>query len=274
MPSGSDFTWHPPFNGGFGDNMFKEIQQLKIINAFYGLSISYGEFTNRPSHVLVFKISGESEYQFADRKIILSENEIIFIPAGESYFVRKLSDGEGQYALVNFSAVLSGARPEKYQIEDAAQLAFVFGKLVKACLFSDTTSYYKGIALFYYILSMMVPGAEKKYCSPQQRQKLEPAICYLQEHIFDSELKTEKLHTFCGISDTYFRKLFISEFGVSPKHYIMNKRLDQAKNIIDNGDFTHVYQVAESVGYTDALYFSRIFKRRYGYAPSSSVQLE
>ena len=72
----------------------------------------------------------------------------------------------------------------------------------------------------------------------------------------------------CNISDTYFRKIFISVYGVSPKGYVQNKRLVQAKNILDSGEYTHIYEVAHSVGFVDALYFCKLFKNTYGYFPS------
>lgn len=94
---------------------------------------------------------------------------------------------------------------------------------------------------------------------------------YLKEHIFDCSLKAHELHTYCGVSDTYFRKTFVSQFGTSPQKYIINKRLTQAKNIIDNGEYDSISEVALSVGYEDALYFSKVFRNKYGTAPSKLV---
>ena len=70
------------------------------------------------------------------------------------------------------------------------------------------------------------------------------------------------------MSDTYFRNIFAAHFGISPQAYVINKRLTQAKTIIENGDYDNLYDVALAVGYEDALYFSRVFKRKYGVAPS------
>ena len=65
--------------------------------------------------------------------------------------------------------------------------------------------------------------------------------------------------------------IFATYFGTSPQSYVINKRLTQAKTIIENGDYDNLYDVALAVGYEDALYFSRAFKKKYGMAPSGLV---
>ena len=101
----------------------------------------------------------------------------------------------------------------------------------------------------------------------QKFQAILPAINHLKKHIFDTELKTGRLHSLCGISDAYFRRIFLKEFGVNPSQYITEKRLSQAKSLIDNGDFDSISEIALSVGYSDPLYFSRQFKKKYGISP-------
>ena len=97
---------------------------------------------------------------------------------------------------------------------------------------------------------------------------IEPGVEYLKAHIHDISLKTEKLHLLSGISDTYFRKIFKSEFNMTPREYVLTRRLSDAKAIIESGDYDSISELSESVGYKDALYFSKAFKSFYGFAPS------
>ena len=75
-------------------------------------------------------------------------------------------------------------------------------------------------------------------------------------------------HLMCGISGAYFRKIFFSNFGTNPKDYISKKRLSHAKAILDSGNYYTISEVAASVGYSDPLYFSRAFRKKYGISPS------
>lgn len=86
--------------------------------------------------------------------------------------------------------------------------------------------------------------------------------------MYDCSLNIHKLHNLCDISDTYFRQIFVSKFGTTPQKYITSRRLSHAKSIIDSGDFHTISEVAASVGFSDPLYFSKVFKKMYGVSPS------
>ena len=70
------------------------------------------------------------------------------------------------------------------------------------------------------------------------------------------------------MSDTYFRKIFKAIYGTSPHEYVTNKRLSRAESIISSGSYNSLAEVAKAVGYSDALYFSKIFSKKYGVCPS------
>lgn len=64
----------------------------------------------------------------------------------------------------------------------------------------------------------------------------------------------------------HFQREFKSEFGVSPKQFIMNLRLEEARRLIE----THGYQsdwLWMSLGFCAQSKFSRQFKRRFGVSP-------
>ncbi|MGN0242538.1 MAG: helix-turn-helix domain-containing protein [Lachnospiraceae bacterium] len=64
-----------------------------------------------------------------------------------------------------------------------------------------------------------------------------------------------------------FIRRFTNYTGISPRQYITNIRIEKAKSLLANNDFT-IAEIAGFVGYQDALYFSRIFKKETGYSPS------
>jgi AraC-like DNA-binding protein len=71
----------------------------------------------------------------------------------------------------------------------------------------------------------------------------------------------------------YIRKLFKSEMGVTPHDYLLGRRMALASSILKSGmsnsySAYSISQVAESCGYAEPLYFSRVFKKYYGVSPS------
>ena len=69
------------------------------------------------------------------------------------------------------------------------------------------------------------------------------------------------------LSPNYFGDLIKKETGNSFVGYLTEYRMEKAcKRLIETNEKS--YMIAKSVGYTDANYFSYVFKRQYGVAPS------
>ena len=69
----------------------------------------------------------------------------------------------------------------------------------------------------------------------------------------------------------YLRKLFKKEVGVSPLEYMTSLRMKSAETLL-TAMWTNEYsitEIAQMCGFEDALYFSRVFKKYYGCAPSN-----
>ena len=60
--------------------------------------------------------------------------------------------------------------------------------------------------------------------------------------------------------------LFKKEVGISPHKYITDVRIRQAKYLLEYSDL-NINEVSVSVGFEDALYFSRMFKKYTGVSP-------
>ena len=63
--------------------------------------------------------------------------------------------------------------------------------------------------------------------------------------------------------DVYKRQVL----GVRPLDYIINKRLERAKLLITTSSLS-LQEIADRVGVFDIYYFSKLFKSRFGIAPS------
>jgi two-component system, response regulator YesN len=69
----------------------------------------------------------------------------------------------------------------------------------------------------------------------------------------------------------YLSVIFKREIGTTPIEYLMEFRIKEAKRIMDERPQMLLKQVAVEVGYQDQLYFSRVFKKLTGQAPSEYV---
>lgn len=69
------------------------------------------------------------------------------------------------------------------------------------------------------------------------------------------------------LSPNYLSMLFSMETGTTFKDYLINFRLNKAKELLKDPSLK-IYQVAQQVGYGDWRYFSEVFKRATGESPA------
>lgn len=90
---------------------------------------------------------------------------------------------------------------------------------------------------------------------------------YVSDHFDDPELSLDSICRTLGVSNSYFSSTFKKETGGSFISYLTDIRMKQAARFLIETDDKN-YVVARKVGYTDANYFSYVFKKTYGMSPS------
>ncbi|MEZ3486555.1 MAG: AraC family transcriptional regulator [Lachnospiraceae bacterium] len=85
------------------------------------------------------------------------------------------------------------------------------------------------------------------------------------EKEFNSE---QKIAREFSIHPNYLTSLFKSAFGISPKQYIINKRISTSCNFLETSNHS-IRDIAYMVGYENQLEFSQIFKKAVGKSPTA-----
>ncbi len=79
---------------------------------------------------------------------------------------------------------------------------------------------------------------------------------------------TEGLAKQHGLTPRYLNKVFREKKGVRPMEYLVTLRMQRAKELLETTPDAMIKDVANSVGYTDPLYFSKTFKKEIGKWPT------
>lgn len=104
------------------------------------------------------------------------------------------------------------------------------------------------------------------HSSSARELHVEEAILWIEKHYFE-KFSIEQLAQQMHINRAYLRNLFLWKLGMPPQEYLVQYRLKIAERLLRETTYS-VSQVASSVGYSDQLQFSRIFKRKIGLSPS------
>ncbi|PKR84570.1 response regulator [Heyndrickxia camelliae] len=90
---------------------------------------------------------------------------------------------------------------------------------------------------------------------------------YIMEH-FHQSITLEEVAEYVGLSPFHFSKLFKGKYGMNFIDYVTNLRIEQAKEEILNTNKS-LKEICFSIGYKDPNYFSRVFKKKTGVAPTA-----
>ena len=89
----------------------------------------------------------------------------------------------------------------------------------------------------------------------------------------EPDLSVETVCKELHVSSSFFSKIFKQETGVTFLNYLINRRMEEAKRLLDKTDYkSHV--IGEMVGYPEPNYFSYVFKKNCGVSPAKYRKLE
>lgn len=118
----------------------------------------------------------------------------------------------------------------------------------------------------YQLLMELYRGAEP------DRRDLPPAVtqaCALVESQYDrTDMGVEAMAAAAGYSRYHFSRLFRQHIGVPPHEYLLQVRMQQARNLLTATDLP-IKQIGQMVGFGDYAYFCNSFRRRLGMPPGA-----
>lgn len=90
-------------------------------------------------------------------------------------------------------------------------------------------------------------------------------IDYIYEHLHE-KLTINELARFSDLNASYLSKLFLKETGVSVKTFIINAKIDTAKNMLKHSDFSYL-DISLALGFSTQSAFISVFKKNTGMTP-------
>jgi AraC family transcriptional regulator len=114
------------------------------------------------------------------------------------------------------------------------------------------------------------PFALPIYSGGLPHPQLRRVVDYIQAHL-DQDLSLKELAALVQLSPHYFAQLFKQSTGVSPHQYVIQRRVERAKELLKQTQFT-LAEVARVVGFADQSHFHRHFKRLVGTTPKNFLR--
>ena len=97
-------------------------------------------------------------------------------------------------------------------------------------------------------------------------KKLIEEVCRYMNANYSENYPISQYAKMCNLSESRFSHLFKECTGSSPAKYILNIKIQRAKELLENTDLS-ILQISEIVGMQTQNYFSRVFKKHTGISP-------
>lgn len=236
---------------------------------------------------MAFILSGRGRYRIDDRVYPVEEGDLIIFNPGTYH--QALTDGNGKPTkefFVGFTDVaFQGMKPNHFEILDGP-LLHTQGEL-RQKLFRITSSmeaekevlrqgrYFMMRAYLVQMILMIIreqtaPLKQKKgyeFESVGKKYVVEQIVSYFEDH-YAEKISLDQIAENMYLSPFYISKIFKSETGDTPIRFLIDIRLERAKELLESGEYASIQEVAAKVGYDDVYHFSKLFKKKYAVPPS------
>ncbi|MFD1957685.1 AraC family transcriptional regulator [Paenibacillus thailandensis] len=126
---------------------------------------------------------------------------------------------------------------------------------------------------FLAVLTTVAPLHDTGRSHPRKQDVyVHQSLEFIHTH-YGEDLSVSQLARTLGLDRKYLSAIFKASVGVPPQQYLLRYRMDKACELLAEGKYT-VGEVARSVGYRDALLFSRMFRKAKGVPPKEYRPLE
>lgn len=237
--------------------------------AFLILDVLYLEQGNTKTYnqdrnfdALAFRYEADVIIESKNKQVELSDNSICFLPSVFNYtrIAKKDNLIAIHFKTFNYQSneieSFFPTKPEKYRA--------LFEEILN-CWNAKGTSYkHEASSILNRIFAELYKDNKR---AQNSNSKIYRSIQYIEENCFKKEFSLTVAAQKSFISETYFRKLFEQEYGISPKKYVIKRRIKYATSLIISGYYT-LQEVSELCGYNDYKYFSVEFKKIIGVSPS------
>ncbi|MBQ7777001.1 MAG: AraC family transcriptional regulator [Lachnospiraceae bacterium] len=229
----------------------------------------------RDKYILHYVVSGKGRLEMDGKSFPVHEKQAFIIPPGVLGYYQADTQEPWHYIWLQFhgpkatEALQRAGLTRKHPIFTPAE-DFTSLEDCLCDIMASPAEEYTCMGKLYQFFQLLV-----KYSSSplQPQKKTEPALHYVQTVInyisekYSEPIRIQEIADYCGLDRTYLGKVFKRATGYTPQKYLLQFRIKKAKDLLKNPDIS-IQHICYSIGYSDPLAFSKLFKQETGMAPT------
>ncbi|MDD3054971.1 MAG: helix-turn-helix domain-containing protein [Aliarcobacter sp.] len=263
------------------ENKLNNLDNLSICKYIQYKEEGYRKEVFISTNMLFFVMRGTKILHFKDEQLIVNSQDVLFLKSGD-YVMSEILDGYYEAILFMYDDIILLDFIKKYNLsfENVALFENNYFKIKKTSAFemfqSSVISYLETNSSNQE--SIMKLKLEEAFLNILESDSKELFISFLSS-IYNNTLfkmKIEKEFKYdenillfakeFNITDLAFRNKFKESFGMTPKKWQNEKKLEKAKLLLETSDY-NVTQVCQKCGFDNISWFVQAFKNRYKTTP-------
>ncbi len=229
----------------------------------------------RDTYILHYIFEGEGTLYIDNREFRLKKKQAFVLPANVLTYYEASEENPWNYAWIQMRG------PKAVELLQRAGMTRRHPVFVPTspcdeigdCLleiFYNHEKEYECMGQVYRLFQLLIDSSSHK---PEDVAKPEPMLQYVQtvmDYIankYSEPIRIKEIADACGLERSYLSKVFKYGTGQTPQEYLLQFRMNKAKQLLKNTDLS-VQHVSYSVGYNDPFSFSKLFKREMGMSPT------
>lgn len=222
---------------------------------------------------LHFVLEGSAILKNRHGEFALEQNDVFICAPSKKYSLLPIKDFK--YAYVSFFGIRASALTDKYNVNE---LNCVFKNMSElknlwsnALPVPEEMTALRAESVILYTFSAIGARKCEMDLSSMQQSAASEARKHIDSHFSDTDLSLVSTCQYLSYSPKYLSTAFSKKYGTTFSKYLCSVRLEHARSLLDRGH-TSIKTVAFTCGFTDPLYFSKVFKSKTGLSPREYVK--
>lgn len=229
----------------------------------------------REYHFIHFVIKGEGTLKIHDTVYHIHQNELFVVPANEISTYCASSSNPWKYCWIGFLGIQSNQflnslmQCDKRQYVIHCKNTAFYEKQIEFILNisgKQLSTHLKVNGIMYHMIGTLLEES-----GADDPEDMDVSIPYqaqqYMEMYYHNDIQIADVAAYAGVHTNYLSNIFKEKYHVTPKQYLSDLRIKKACELLLCTEYP-IYIVANSVGFTDQLAFSKFFRRMVGVSPS------
>lgn len=246
---------------------------VALANVFQDKTTVESTFTHihTRSSALIFPVSGSAWVHCGNEKFFITPGRVLHVNERNALHIENCGDSDFRFVVTQYNIA-------ERTDEDLYDQVFCM-RLTNADIYLDQTikllemqaspgamaELHRRTAFFQLLQGCIESARDQQLQSTVE--VMDQVVLYIQQN-YREKINVTKIAKLYNLERRRLAYLFEKHTGLSPNTYITEYRISKSKELLERAELS-IAEVAERVGYDDCFYFSRVFKKQTGVAPTT-----